>query len=136
MSVILVTAGFDHRIRFWEAPSGICQRVLKYPDSQVNKLEITPDKVSLFVEEKLTLVRVYNKRMSFFLWIPFVAGKIVMQYCVPFISYQLKIPSIYFCKHRSNFWQVSTFLFSSSFPYCDTYPIHQIPFLMSSFGYV
>jgi G protein beta subunit-like protein len=45
MSVILATAGYDHRIRFWEAPSGVCQRVLKYPDSQVNKLEITPDKV-------------------------------------------------------------------------------------------
>ncbi len=45
MSVILATAGFDHRIRFWEAPSGICQRILKYSDSQVNKLEITPDKV-------------------------------------------------------------------------------------------
>lgn len=44
MSVILATAGFDHRICFWEAPSGICQRTLKYPDSQVNKLEITPDK--------------------------------------------------------------------------------------------
>jgi len=44
MSVILATAGYDHRIRFWEAPSGICQRTLKYPDSQVNKLEITPDK--------------------------------------------------------------------------------------------
>jgi G protein beta subunit-like protein len=44
MSVILATAGYDHKIRFWEAPSGICSRVLKYPDSQVNKLEITPDK--------------------------------------------------------------------------------------------
>jgi hypothetical protein len=45
MSVILATAGYDHKIRFWEAPSGICSRILKYPDSQVNKLEITPDKV-------------------------------------------------------------------------------------------
>jgi target of rapamycin complex subunit LST8 len=44
MSVILATAGYDHKIRFWEAPSGICSRILKYPDSQVNKLEITPDK--------------------------------------------------------------------------------------------
>ena len=44
MSVILATAGYDHKVRFWEAPSGICTRVLKYPDSQVNKLEITPDK--------------------------------------------------------------------------------------------
>ena len=44
MSVILATAGYDHKIRFWEAPSGICSRILKYPDSQVNTLEITPDK--------------------------------------------------------------------------------------------
>lgn len=44
MSVILATAGYDHKIRFWEAPSGVCSRILKYPDSQVNKLEITPDK--------------------------------------------------------------------------------------------
>jgi hypothetical protein len=34
MSVILATAGYDHKIRFWEAPSGICTRILKYPDSQ------------------------------------------------------------------------------------------------------
>ncbi|CAB9514425.1 Target of rapamycin complex subunit LST8 [Seminavis robusta] len=44
MSVILATAGFDHKIRFWEAPSGICSRIIKYPDSQVNRLQITPDK--------------------------------------------------------------------------------------------
>jgi hypothetical protein len=34
MSVILATAGYDHKIRFWEAPSGICSRILKHPDSQ------------------------------------------------------------------------------------------------------
>ena len=44
MSVILATAGYDHKIRFWEAPSGICSRIIKYPDSQVNRLQITPDK--------------------------------------------------------------------------------------------
>mmetsp|Transcript_13606 Transcript_13606/g.27833 ORF Transcript_13606/g.27833 Transcript_13606/m.27833 type:complete len:226 (-) Transcript_13606:14-691(-) len=44
MSVILATAGYDHKIKFWEAPSGICSRTLRYPDSQVNCLEITPDK--------------------------------------------------------------------------------------------
>jgi G protein beta subunit-like protein len=44
MSVVLATAGFDHKIRFWEAPSGVCSRIIKYPDSQVNRLEITPDK--------------------------------------------------------------------------------------------
>lgn len=41
MSVILATAGHDDKIRFWEAPSGVCSRILRYADSQVNCLEIT-----------------------------------------------------------------------------------------------
>lgn len=44
LSVILVTAGYDHTIRFWEAWSGICSRTIQHPDSQVNKLSISPDK--------------------------------------------------------------------------------------------
>ena len=40
-------AGYDHTIKFWEAPSGICQRTLQHPESQVNKLEITPDKSAI-----------------------------------------------------------------------------------------
>ena len=44
MSVILATAGQDDKIRFWEAPSGVCSRILRSADSQVNCLEITPDK--------------------------------------------------------------------------------------------
>ena len=44
MSVVLATAGYDHKICFWEAPSGRCQRVIKFSDSQVNRLEISPDK--------------------------------------------------------------------------------------------
>ncbi|RLN38781.1 hypothetical protein C2845_PM01G32270 [Panicum miliaceum] len=43
-SVILATASYDHTIRFWEAKSGRCYRKIQYPDSQVNRLEITPDK--------------------------------------------------------------------------------------------
>jgi len=43
-SVILATAGYDHTIRFWEAPSGMCYRTIHYNDSQVNRLEITTDK--------------------------------------------------------------------------------------------
>ena len=42
--VLLATAGYDHTIRLWEAPSGICYRTMQHPDSQVNKLEIAPDK--------------------------------------------------------------------------------------------
>ncbi|CAL5423376.1 unnamed protein product [Camellia sinensis] len=43
-SVILATASYDHTIRFWEAKSGRCYRTIQYPESQVNRLEITPDK--------------------------------------------------------------------------------------------
>lgn len=32
-SVILVTAGYDNTIRFWEALSGICSKTIKHPDS-------------------------------------------------------------------------------------------------------
>ncbi|CAI5723298.1 unnamed protein product [Peronospora destructor] len=42
--VVLATAGYDHTIRFWEAASGTCNRTVKYPDSQVNCLQIAPDK--------------------------------------------------------------------------------------------
>ncbi|KAL4946264.1 hypothetical protein BDV06DRAFT_183063 [Aspergillus oleicola] len=49
MSVILCTAGYDHTIRFWEALSGICSRTIQHPDSQVNRLCITPDKRLLAV---------------------------------------------------------------------------------------
>lgn len=44
MSVILATAGYDHKIRFWEAPSGINSRTIRFRESQVNCLEITPNK--------------------------------------------------------------------------------------------
>jgi len=47
--VILATAGYDHTIRFWEAPTGLCHRTLQYTDSQVNQLQITPDKNFLAV---------------------------------------------------------------------------------------
>eukprot|EP00899_Mesostigma_viride_P013737 jgi/Mesvir1/22364/Mv17866-RA.1 len=43
-SVVLATAGYDHTIRFWEATSGICYRTLQCADSQINRLEITPNK--------------------------------------------------------------------------------------------
>ena len=33
--VILVTAGYDHTIKFWEALSGICSRTIQHPDSVI-----------------------------------------------------------------------------------------------------
>lgn len=44
-AVVLATAGFDHKIRFWEASSRACTRTIKYPDSQVNALAISNDKL-------------------------------------------------------------------------------------------
>lgn len=34
----------SRRFRFWEALSGICSRTIQHPDSQVNRLCISPDK--------------------------------------------------------------------------------------------
>jgi len=42
--VILATAGYDHTIKFWAASSGVCRRTVQHGDSQVNAMEITPDK--------------------------------------------------------------------------------------------
>lgn len=43
--VILVTAGYDHTIKFWEALSGICSRTIQHPDS------VSPPTFSDFVQE-------------------------------------------------------------------------------------
>lgn len=51
--VILVTAGYDHTIRFWEALNGVCHRTLQHPDSQVNRMVIFPDRRLLAVAGKL-----------------------------------------------------------------------------------
>lgn len=48
-SVVLCTGGYDHVIRFWEAPTGVCHRTLQYADSQINRLDITADKHYLAV---------------------------------------------------------------------------------------
>ncbi|XDC67328.1 hypothetical protein R6Z07M_018510 [Ovis aries] len=45
--VILATAGYDHTVRFWQAHSGICTRTVQHQDSQVNALEITPDRTMI-----------------------------------------------------------------------------------------
>lgn len=45
MAVILVTGGFDQKIRFWEATSGVCTKSIRFGESQVNKLQISRDKL-------------------------------------------------------------------------------------------
>jgi target of rapamycin complex subunit LST8 len=43
MQVVLATGGFDHKITLWES-NGACIKVLKFPDSQVNCLQVSNDK--------------------------------------------------------------------------------------------
>ena len=43
-SVLLATAGYDHKVRLWEASSGTCNQQLNFGDSQVNCLDISPNK--------------------------------------------------------------------------------------------
>jgi len=57
------TAGYDHTIRFWEALSGICSRTIQHPDSQVNRLCISPDKRTLAAAGHHT-VKVFDIRST------------------------------------------------------------------------
>lgn len=63
MSVVLATAGYDHIIRFWEAPTGVCIRMIKFGDSQINRLEITPDKQFIAAAGN-ALIRLYEIQQS------------------------------------------------------------------------
>eukprot|EP01036_Dinobryon_divergens_P031286 gene31286-40656_t len=42
--VVLVTGGYDHRIRFWGASSGDCSKSIPFGDSQVNCVSVSADK--------------------------------------------------------------------------------------------
>lgn len=49
--------------RFWEALSGICSRTIQHPESQVNRLCITPDKKFLAAAGR-HMVRLYDIKSS------------------------------------------------------------------------
>lgn len=57
--VILATGGYDHTIRFWQAHSGQCQGSVQHSDSQVNALEITPDR-QLLAAASYQHIRMYD----------------------------------------------------------------------------
>ncbi|XP_030758560.1 target of rapamycin complex subunit lst8 [Sitophilus oryzae] len=42
--IILATGGYDHTIKLWQTHTGMCHRTMQHSESQVNALEITPDK--------------------------------------------------------------------------------------------
>mmetsp|Transcript_16329 Transcript_16329/g.18838 ORF Transcript_16329/g.18838 Transcript_16329/m.18838 type:complete len:308 (+) Transcript_16329:119-1042(+) len=66
MSVILASGGYDHKIRFWEAPSGVCHRTLRFADSQITSLQITPDKQFLAAggNPHIRLYEIHNPAME------------------------------------------------------------------------
>ena len=49
MPVVLVTGGYDHKIRFWEATGGSCIKVIPHTASQVNCISISSDKCMVAV---------------------------------------------------------------------------------------
>lgn len=45
--IVLATGGYDHTIKLWQTHTGMCHRTMQHAESQVNALEITPDKKHL-----------------------------------------------------------------------------------------
>lgn len=44
MPVVLATGGYDHKIRFWDATSGMCTKSITFGESQVNCIQVSSDK--------------------------------------------------------------------------------------------
>jgi target of rapamycin complex subunit LST8 len=49
MPVVLATGSLDHRVRLWDATSGYCLKTLTFNESQVNCVQISPDKKHIAV---------------------------------------------------------------------------------------
>lgn len=47
--VLIITASYDHTIRFWDILQGTCIATLQHNESQVNSLKISPDRKFLVV---------------------------------------------------------------------------------------
>ena len=43
----LATGGYDHKIRFWDASNGTCMKTIVFGESQVNCMQISPNKALL-----------------------------------------------------------------------------------------
>ena len=56
--LILVTAGYDHAIKFWDVATGLPVHSIPYSESHINKLAISADRRYLAVAGHTT-VKVY-----------------------------------------------------------------------------
>jgi len=62
-SVIFCTGGFDHSVKFWEAPAGTCIATIPFNESQINSLSITSDKSYLGVAGN-PLIKIFDTHNS------------------------------------------------------------------------
>lgn len=62
-SIVFATGGYDHSIKFWHPHDGVCYRTAQHPESQVNKLEVTPDK-RLVASAAYQQIRMYDVNSS------------------------------------------------------------------------
>ncbi|GJQ84010.1 hypothetical protein Trydic_g10477 [Trypoxylus dichotomus] len=61
--VILATGGYDHTIKLWHTHKGICLRTMQHAESQVNALEITPNR-QLLAAASYQHIRMYDLQSS------------------------------------------------------------------------
>eukprot|EP01032_Pedospumella_encystans_P022482 gene22482-25472_t len=62
MPVVLVTGGYDHKIRFWDATSGVCTKSISFGESQVNCIQVSSDK-SLLVAGGNPMIQLFDVNM-------------------------------------------------------------------------
>eukprot|EP00768_Dysnectes_brevis_P002751 gnl/Dysnectes_brevis/2024_a2334_1089.p1 GENE.gnl/Dysnectes_brevis/2024_a2334_1089~~gnl/Dysnectes_brevis/2024_a2334_1089.p1 ORF type:complete len:325 (+),score=85.01 gnl/Dysnectes_brevis/2024_a2334_1089:31-975(+) len=61
-SVVLVTGGYDHSVKFWEAANEVCYRTINF-NKHINSLTISPDKQFLVVAGS-NAIKVYDINTS------------------------------------------------------------------------
>jgi len=64
MPVVLVTGGYDHKIRFWDATSGVCTKSISFGESQVNCIQVSSDK-SLLVAGGNPMIQLFDVNMVY-----------------------------------------------------------------------
>uniref|UniRef100_A0A1B6EK74 Target of rapamycin complex subunit lst8 n=1 Tax=Cuerna arida TaxID=1464854 RepID=A0A1B6EK74_9HEMI len=60
---IMATGGYDHTVRLWGLDSGLCTRIFRHEDCQVNCLTISPDR-RLVVAGGYERIRIYDVNHS------------------------------------------------------------------------